>query len=549
MTHGSGSRAAFALLGVCILGTVAAVAAAVPAPEKKTGAEPSASDWSVFTPREVSTYGSVRVAGREIPYRAVAGTIIVHAKGWDDAARPDGTRIPVGTATGEAVASMFYVAYLKRGADPQARPVTFLFNGGPGSSTMWLHMGAFGPVRVVTRSDTHTPAAPYRIIPNAHSLLDASDLVFIDAPGTGFSRIGGKQARKAFYGVDQDALAFSSFVTQFLTSYGRWNSPKYLLGESYGTPRAAAMARILELDRDVGLNGLIMISQCLDSDLSVDNPETNPGIELPYELALPTYAATAWYHHQLPSRPAQLSAFLKEVEEFAMGPYADALAAGNTLPAARFDAIAEKLHDYTGLPVAYLEKAHLRVNGGQFEKTLQSSEGLTTGRIDTRFSGPDEDPLSESADYDPQAAAISSAYAAAFNEYARHTLWYATSEYFRPDNYADLGDGWDSHHQPDGAPFPLANTNAMPDLAAAMNYDPDLEVMVAGGYFDLATEFMEGWYEMHHLEIPQKLQANIRYDYYPSGHMIYLREEALKRLHGHIAAFIRQTDNVTGPAQ
>jgi carboxypeptidase C (cathepsin A) len=444
---------------------------------------------------------------------------------------------------------MFYVAYLKRGADPQDRPVTFLFNGGPGSSTMWLHMGAFGPVRVVTRGDTHTPAAPYRTIPNAYSLLDASDLVFIDAPGTGFSRIGGRQARKAFYGVDQDALAFSSFVTQFLTSYGRWNSPKYLLGESYGTPRAAAMAKILELDRDVGLNGLIMISQCLDSDLSADNPETNPGVELPYELALPTYAATAWYHHELPSRPPQLSPFLKEVEEFAMGPYADALAAGDTLPAARFDAIAAKLHEYTGLPVAYLRKAHLRVDGGQFEKTLQSNDGVTTGRIDTRFSGPDLDPLSEFADYDPQAAAISSAYAAAFNEYVRHALRYTTAEYFRPDNYADLGDGWDAHHRPDGAPFPLANTNVMPDLAAAMNYDPDLKVMVAGGYFDLATEFMEGWYEMHHLEIPPRLQANIRYDYYPSGHMIYLREESLKRLHGHIAAFIRETDNVTGPTR
>lgn len=546
MTSGQGARAALAL-GVCLLGVAAAVAATAAA--KKAAAGPPVNDWNAFTPRAVSTVGSVRVDGREIAYHAVAGTIVVRAKGWDDAARPEGARISVGTAAGEAVASMFYVAYLKRGADPQARPVTFLFNGGPGSSTMWLHMGAFGPMRVVTRSDSHTPAAPYRIISNAYSLLDASDLVFIDAPGTGFSRIGGKQARKAFYGVDQDALAFSSFVTQFLTSYGRWNSPKYLLGESYGTPRAAAMAKILELDRDVGLNGLIMISQCLDSDLSADNPETNPGVELPYELALPTYAATAWYHHQLRSRPAQLSLFLQEVAKFAMGPYADALAEGNALPAAEFDAIAEKLHEYTGLPLAYLKRANLRVDGGQFEKTLQSHDSVTTGRIDTRFSGSDVDPLSEFADYDPQAAAISSAYAAAFNEYVRHALRYATSEYFRPDNYADLGDDWDSHHQPDGAPFPLANTNVMPDLAAAMNYDPDLKVMVVGGYFDLATEFMEGWYEMHHLQIPQRLQANIRYDYYPSGHMIYLREESLKRLHAHLAAFIRQTDNVPEPAR
>lgn len=470
--------------------------------------------------------------------------------GWDDATGSGATAASsLGTPGGPAVASMFYVAYLKRGARPEDRPVVFLFNGGPGSSTMWLHMGAFGPMRVVTGSPAHTPAAPYRIIHNAYSLLDVSDLVFIDAPGTGFSRIEGKGAQKAFYGTDQDAYAFSSFVIQFLTSYGRWNSPKYLLGESYGTPRAAAMAKILEIDHDVGLNGLIMISQCLNSDLSADDPETNPGIELPYELVLPTYAATAWYYHKLPSNHPQLAPLLKEVEDFAMGPYAEALAAGSSLPQAQLDAMAQKLHQYTGLPVPYLEKADLRVNGGQFDKILQSDQGLTTGRIDTRFSGPDMDSLSESADYDPQAAALSSAYASALNQYVRGTLGYTTSEYYRPDDYAELADIWDASHKPPGAPFPLPNTNVMPDLAAAMVYDPHLKVMVNGGYFDLATEFMEGWYEMHHLRIPQSLQPNIQYDYYPSGHMIYVREASLKSLHDNAAAFIRQTDNVPGRAK
>ena len=539
-------RIGIVAFSVCLLGLTAAVAAS----EKGADVAPSSGELGdVFTPRAVTTYGSVSVEGRQIAYRAVAGRIIVHPKGWDDAARSGPKQASLGTPGGPAVASMFYAAYLKRDASPETRPVVFLFNGGPGSSTMWLHMGAFGPMRVVTGSHTHTPAAPYRIINNAYSLLDASDLVFIDAPGTGFSRIEGKGARKAFYGTDQDAYAFSSFVMQFLTSYGRWNSPKYLAGESYGTPRAAAMAKILEIDHDVGLNGIIMISQCLDSDLSADSPETNPGIELPYELVLPTYAATAWYYHKLPSDHPQLAPFLREVQDFAMGPYADALAAGSSLPKAQFDAIAQKLHEYTGLPVTYLEKANLRVNGGQFDKMLQSNERLITGRIDTRFSGPDMDSLSEVADYDPQAAALSSAYTAALNEYARRTLGYTTSEYYRPDNYADISDDWDGHHRPDGSPFPLPNMNVMPDLAAAMVYDPKLKIMVNGGYFDLATEFMEGWYEMHHLPIPQNLQANIQYDYYPSGHMIYVREPSLKSLHDNAAAFIHRSDNLSEPVR
>jgi carboxypeptidase C (cathepsin A) len=535
-------RPILVVLAGCLLGLTVAAGAA----ENAKGAIPSETSSDLFTSRAVTTYGSVSVEGRQITYRAVAGTIVVHPKDWDDAASPRVTRNFVGSPTGPAVASMSYFAYFKKSSKPETRPITFLFNGGPGSSTMWLHMGAFGPVRVVTGSDSHTPPAPYRIVNNAYSLLDATDLVFIDAPGTGFSRIEGKAAAKAFYGIDQDAYAFSSFVTQFLTSYGRWNSPRYLLGESYGTPRVAAMANVLEVHRDVALNGLIMVSQCLDSDLSDDQPEINPGVELPYELSLPTYAAIAWYHHKLPSNPPQLVPFLKEVEQFAMGPYADALAMGTALPRARFDAIARKLHDYTGLPLEYLRKADLRVDGLQFEHSLQSAEDLTTGRIDGRFSGPSMDPLSEYADYDPQAAAISSAYISALNDYTRRVLHYPTAEYYRPDDYSEVSDTWDSLHQPDGAPFPLANANLMPDLAAAMNYDPDLKVMVNGGYFDLATEYMEGWYEMHHLPIPQKLQGNIRYDYYASGHMIYVRQASLKELHDNIAAFIRQTDNVRG---
>ncbi len=262
-----------------------------------------------FKPEAVVTNASVTISGRPIPYQAIAGTLIVHPKGWDDVPRDPGEKATAGTEeSGEpknptAEASMFYVAYFKSGGGP--RPVTFFYNGGPGSSTMWLHLGAFGPRRIVTATDAHTPAAPYSLINNAYSLLDVTDLVFIDAPGTGFSRIAGKDKEKAFFGVDQDAHAFSDFITQFLTKYGRWNSPKYLFGESYGTPRSAVVVNQLEADHSIDLNGVILLSQILNFDLSPDRPTGNPGIDLPYQTVLPTYAATAWYHHKLPAEHAE----------------------------------------------------------------------------------------------------------------------------------------------------------------------------------------------------------------------------------------------------
>jgi carboxypeptidase C (cathepsin A) len=268
-------------------------------------------------------------------------------------------------------------------------------------------MGAFGPRRVVTSDDTHTPAAPYQLVNNDYSLLDASDVVFIDAPGAGFSRLIAndedkakreeqmKERRKAIYGVDGDGHAFAQFITRFLSKYDRWNSPKYLFGESYGTTRSAVLANILENEDSVDLNGVILLSQILSFDTSIDGPEFNPGIDLPYELALPTFAATAFYHHKLPQQPAELEPFLREVEQYALGDYAQALMAGSRLDDARKQAVAQKLHEYTGLPVAYLLKADLRVTGGMFEHELQTDGDITTGRLDSRFSGPAIDPLSK----------------------------------------------------------------------------------------------------------------------------------------------------------
>jgi len=500
------------------------------------------------------THGSVKVEGRSIDYKAIAGTIIVHPKDWDDAEKADQAASgdqsdkskPAADAANNptAKAVMFYVAYFKEGEKPGDRPITFLYNGGPGSSTVWLHMGAFGPKRVVTSDDTHTPAAPYDIVNNDYSLLDASDLVFIDAPGTGFSRITGKDKEKAFYGVDEDASAFTRFIEAFLTKYSRWNSPKYLFGESYGTPRSAVVVNDLETNDSVDFNGVILLSQILNFDLSVDGPDANPGVDLPYVIALPTYAATAWYHNKLPGkRPDQLEPFLQQVEAFGRTRYLLALQGGSNLPAKERAAVAEKLHEYTGLPVSYILKANLRIDGGEFEKNLQDSADMTTGRLDTRFSGPTMDPLSKEADYDPQSAAISSAYVSAFNNYVRTDLNYGQNEVYNPE--INVFKFWDFKHVQPGQAFAFSQTtNVMPDLATAMKYNPDLKIMLNGGYFDLATPFYEGWYEMHHLPIPDKLQANISYAYYQSGHMVYAHTESLQQIHDNVANFIRKTDNL-----
>ncbi|HVU23197.1 MAG TPA: hypothetical protein VHE13_03660 [Opitutus sp.] len=522
------------LLATSLLLSLVAARADDSAPAKPDDDKSSKDAPEVFTPDQVTTSGSLG----SLNYEANAGTFVVHPQDWDDVKDKENKDNPT------AVASMFYVAYFKKDAAPTTRPVTFFFNGGPGSSTVWLHMGAFGPKRVVTADDSHTPAAPYQVIDNASSLLDVSDLVFIDAPGTGFSRIAGKDKEKAFFGVDQDAYAFSRFIQQFLSKYGRWNSPKYLFGESYGTPRSAVLVNLLQSGDSIDFNGVIMLSQILNFDLSADGAEANPAVDLPYQVALPTYAATAWYHHKLPGeRPADLPTFLKEVEHFAMNDYALALLAGARLSPDQRNATAAKLHQYTGLPVAYILKADLRIDGGEFAKNLQDDANLTTGRLDSRFSGPTIDPLSKEADYDPQSSAISSAYVSAFNDYVRQTLNYGHDRHYKPTIGAYKF--WDYKHQQPGAPFAFqATTNVMPDLATAMKTNPDLKILLLGGYFDLATPYYEGVYEMQHLPIPANLQGNISYHYYQSGHMIYANEESLKKLHADVAAFIRSTDNI-----
>ena len=522
--------------------TLAQVPAAKPAAGDKTAAEKTP---EIAPPADSTTQGTVDVGGQHIAYTAVAGTLTVGSTdvqdaqlGMDGKPQPNSQLAnaePKEPKDGTPVARMFYVAYFKKDAKAEERPITFFFNGGPGSSTVWLHMGSLGPKHVVTATDQHLPAAPYKMIDNAESLLDTSDLVFIDMPGTGFGRLAGKDAEKAFWGVDQDANAFARFIARFITKYNRWNSPKYIFGESYGTTRSAILANILENSKSIDLNGVILLSQIFNFTTDIDYPNGNPGVDLPYVLALPTYAATAWYHKKLPSRPAALEPFLKDVEEYAMGPYTHALALGTDITKAEQESVAAKLHEYTGLPVAYLLKANLRVNGGEFSKTLQDDQDLTTGRLDTRFSGPHLNPLSEGAGYDPQSSAISSAYVSLFNDYIRRDLKYGEGQTYLPEALFGATH-WNLVHGHNPISLNVSN-----DLAEALKTNPRLRIMVNGGYYDLATPFFAAQYEQKHLPIPHSLAKNIEYDWYESGHMVYVRDESLKQLHDRVAAFIKST--------
>ncbi len=502
-------------------------------------------------PADSITDGSVKVGGQSIEYRAIAGTITVGSSdpqdatiGFDGKYLPDaGVDLSAKPEDRPATARIFYTAYIAKGATKN-RPITFLYNGGPGSATMYLHMGAFGPMRLVLPQDSaHQEGAPYQIIPNEYSLIDASDLVFIDAPGTGFSRIYGKEAAKQFYGTDQDAHAFDRFIRRFLSKYDRWNSPKYLFGESYGTTRTAVLTNLLQ--RTLDLNGSIFLSQILSFDSSADGPQGNPGTDNGYFLALPSMAATAWYHHRIPNQPADLEPFLRTVEQFSLGPYAAALLQGSDLSEAQKKDVAAKLESYTGVPASYWVKANLRVSGGEFSKELQSEMGITTGRLDTRYEGPDIDPLSEEAEYDPFGSATSSAYNTAINEYARGTLKYGENQTYKPSN-REPGVRWDLHHAPPGGQgWDESSVNVMPDLSMAMKRNPKLKILLMGGYYDLGCTYFGATYEDKHLQIPQSLQSNITYKFFQTGHMVYITTPALKDLHDATADFIKKTEDGT----
>lgn len=502
----------------------------------------------VALPADSITEGSVVAGGKTIAYKAVAGMLTVGSSdaqdatlGLDGRLLPDsGVELPAKPEDQPATARIFYTAYFAKGADAGTRPVVFFYNGGPGSATMYLRMGSMSPVRVVTPDTQHQFGGPYKTVPNQYSLLDTADLVFIDAPGTGYSRVLGKDAFKSFYGIDQDAGAFDRFIRRFLTKYDRWSSPKFLFGESYGTTRDAVLSATLQ-QHGVDLNGVVLLSQILSFDNSADGSDGNPGTDNGFFLALPSFAATAWYHHKVPNQPAELEPWLHEVEQYSIGEYAAALLQGADLDPTKKAAVAAKLESYTGVPQALWLKANLRLTGGEFSKYLQDGSDTTTGRLDSRYEGPHLDPLSASADYDPFTESIEAAYMSAMNTYAHQTLKFGENMTYK-SSAREPGWVWDmKHNGPGGGQGSGVNVSA--DLAYTMKVNPKMHVLLMGGYFDLGTLYFAATYEMKHLPLPTSLQKNIAYKFFPTGHMVYVNEEALHGLHDRTAAFIKENES------
>ena len=507
----------FALLLVCVTGSPALSrpqekdekAGDIDKDKKPAEAAPAKEESSV-------TDHSIKLNGQTIPYKATAQTILLK----DD--------------KGEPTALVYSTAYTRSDVkDPSTRPVAFVYNGGPGSSSVWLHMGSFGPRRVVTANAAVTPPAPYKVEDNIYSLLDKTDLVFVDPVGTGFSHAAGKAQNKDFWGVDQDVKSLAQFIETYITRGNRWNSPKFLIGESYGTFRSAALGNYLQDHNNIYINGIVLISSVLD----LGTISFYPGTDNSYIYYLPSYAATAWYHKMLKDRPENLNAFLAEARTFAQGEFASAMMKGDKLTDSEKSEIAKKIARFTGLSEDYLVKANLRVNLPQFMKELQRSRGLTTGRLDARFSGPTYDLLGEFAEYDPQETAISGAFVAAFNGYVREDLKFGADKGYRVA--ADFqGQNWDWKHQGgDQFGFP-GSPNVEGDLVSAMISNPNLKVEVENGIYDLATPFFATEQTMDHLGLAPNLRKNIKLQYYEAGHMMYVRDEDLAKLKANVANFI-----------
>ncbi len=509
-TVGLGVTALLAL--VLLLGN----ATRIPAQEKESKPAEAKPSAEAAAPKEESsvTEHTIRIGGQTIPYKATVANIVIK--------NPEG----------EATASIFYIAYTRSDVKEMSqRPIAFLYNGGPGSSSVWLHMGAFGPRRVATADAAPTPPAPYRLTDNANCLLDRADLVFIDPVGTGFSKAAGKSKDKDFWGIDPDAKSLAQFVNSYVSRNSRWNSPKFLIGESYGTFRSAALVNLLQSQSGMDFNGIVMVSTVLN----LGTISFNPGEDMPYIYYLPSYAATAWYHKVLADRPADLKAFLAEARRFAATEYADALMKGSQLTEAEKAAVAKKLARFTGLSEDYLKKAQLRVILPQFMQELQRSRGLTTGRLDARFSGPTYDLLGEYADYDPQDKAVSGAFTAAFNNYVRDELKFGQDKDYRIGSN-EAGQQWDWKHQ-SGFGFP-GSPNVEGDLIQAMIANPHLQVEVENGIYDLATPFFATEYTFEHLLLPENIRGHIHMQYYDAGHMMYVRDEDLAKLKANVASFI-----------
>jgi len=481
--------------------------------EEKPEAQPEA--------KSNSTDHRVVIDGTTIEYTATAGWLI--QKNDKD----------------EPIARFGYTAYSRKGvSDSSRRPIMFAFNGGPGSSSIWLHMGILGPRRVVVEDEGYAPPPPSTRVDNAYSVLDVTDLVMVDPVGTGFSKPLGEAKGTDFWGVDQDIRSVGSFINQFVTENGRWASPKYILGESYGGIRTAGLVWHLQSIYGMNFNGVIEVSPFLDMGSGIDGA----GIDLPHVLYLPTLAATAWYHDAIPDKAASLDAFVTEVEEFAYDEYAPALLKGYTIGVEEKRMVAEKLASYTGTSADYWEKADLRVSHPQFLQQLKRDERMIAGRIDSRFIGPAVNPLAEEMDYDPFFPAVGPAFTAAFLDYMHGELGFG-----RDERYQIMGGvtDWDwEHRPPDSQGWAVPWASLRGDLAQALTMNPGLHLLVQQGYYDLATPTLATKHDIAHLDVSPEARKRIRMEYYEAGHMMYLHEPSMRKFRDDLASFVRATDRL-----
>jgi len=485
-----------------------------PSPSKDTAAT------AIPKPELSVTHHSIKIDGKTINYTATAGTLIL--KNDKD----------------EPIATFGFIAYTKEGeTDLSKRPVLFGYNGGPGSSSLWLHMGALGPRRVAITDLAPTTPAPYKVEDNTNSILDVTDIVMIDPVGTGLSHAIGKAKNKDFWGVDEDITSISGFIKQYITDYDRWNSPKYLLGESYGTMRSAGVVDYLQERMGITVNGVVLVSVVLD----LRQLTFAPGDDISYVMYLPTYAATALYHHKLAVKPANLQAFLREVTDYAKGEYSAALMQGDQLDEATKERVATRLSAYTGLSKDYLLKANLRVNEPQFTQELLRNEHLTVGRLDSRFTGINQYLLTETSDFDPQSTAISPAYTATFLNYFYNELKVNKNNNYHISAYRAEGFKWNWKHNKGFWGGEVYTPNTGVDLADAMSKNPNLKILVLNGYYDLATPFYGTEYTMDHLGLEKNIQSNITMKYFEAGHMMYVHPASLAAFKKDVAGFITGT--------
>ena len=474
--------------------------------------EPSA---DVPEPMHFESEHLIKIDGNAIVYTATAGTLLM--KNTDD----------------EPIAQFGYTAYVKKDGDRQTRPILFAYNGGPGSASMWLHMGILGPQRTVVDDTRFTSVGPFQRVDNEYSILDKADLVMIDPVGTGFSRAVGKGKGEDFWGVDKDITSVSDFIARYVTDNGRWQSPKYLLGESYGGIRSGGVAYELLNRHNMALNGVILVSPFMDYVAG------NAGlkIDLPYINFFTTFAATAWYHEAIDDRPDDLQAFLREAEAFAIDEYASVLLKGNRASAEERQAVLAGMERFTGISAEYWDRANLRIDEGRFAKELLRDERKTVGRIDSRFVGDGINHIGESFTYDPFFPAVGPAFTATFNDYYREELGVKTDR--RYVTSGGLWRFWDyTRKQPDQRGASKAPANTAVDLAFTMVQNPHMRVLVQQGYYDLATPYGATDYLIDQMDVPDHIRSNLVTEYYEAGHMMYLHPESLVKYKRDLAAFI-----------